>query len=173
MKQANSLGLHPALNVLISAAILLGITIVIVGIVVLLNKILGILVGLLAGLVWFVATPKLLGNLIASFVNAAHIYKPAMKLVGNGELNPSYIGRNVICKGLAVVDEHNKRLYVNGVLYSFADVKSLASEENYVEIVFKQGAVPVHKIWFDSQRDSDVFYHRLGNNLGFSVALSK
>lgn len=171
-----NLGGHPAWNIAKASGMLFGVTVFVVCVALLMNKIVGIIVGLLLGLLWtFALGPTLLGKLIAASINS-RVYKEAGKLIAEGKLVAGYFGRNLSCEGLAVVDEQNKRLYLNGHLYDFGDIKSIqpgwitkrTETKHYVEIIVKHGAAPMQKVWFDGEHAATTFCHRLGNNLGFA-----
>lgn len=170
-----NLGGHPAWNAVKMVVILSVISAVVAGGDFLMHDKLT-LVGLLAELLWyFMGAFFLLRAILYSITSG--VYKKAKRLVDDGKLIVSYIGRKAVaCHGMAVVDEQNRRLYLNGHLYEFADVKSIQSgwekknnsQDHYVEIVVKHGAVPVQKVWFDNDQAATNFSHRLGNSLGFA-----
>jgi hypothetical protein len=98
------------------------------------------------------------------------IYKKTRAAISSGEINPAYVIRNPMeVSGIAVVDEGNKKLMVNGGIFSFSDVKSIRRRSSkMLEIVFNAGATPILCVELDSERSLDVAFHRLSNSLGFS-----
>lgn len=176
MKQEVSLGGHPTFNMLKFALIALGGTIALVGALYFVNGFVAFLIGLMAAAVWtFALGPALLVKIVSSFGYAA-MYKTAQKLVSDGQLIPSFVGRNPNCEGVAVVDEKNKQIYVNGTLYKFSEIKAIESRtenhgrrtQHFVRIIIKHGASPMQNILFDSGPLAQSFYYRLTNSLGFS-----
>ncbi len=168
----DDLGGHPTLNVLKMTALLLLMTAALVGAFVWLHPIVGAVVGFFVALSWMTVGPQQLGKLIASGLNS-RIYNEARRLVANGELTPSYMGRNQVCNGFAVVDEKGQMLYLNGRTLKFADVKSIGCRggskgEHYVEFVLCGGEAPVQKVEFEDLHTAETFYHRLRNTLGFA-----
>lgn len=170
------LGGHPAWNVLKGVAIALLITVLIVaGVYLLVNKTAGGVVGAIAVVLWGLFAFRLPGMFIGALINSG-IYKKARKLVAEGKLLVSYVGRDSICEGFTVVDEQNQCIYVNGHLYNFSDVRSIHSKsrlenstaKHYVEIVVKQGVAPLHKVCFNNEHSATTFYHRLANTLGLA-----
>jgi hypothetical protein len=104
------------------------------------------------------------------------LFNSAKSLIVSGKLDPAYVGRGVTCRGIAVVDEKNKQIFLNGGMCTFDQVKSITtgyvSEQSgfnyYVEIVIIGGANPVHKVFFDGEHSASTFYHRLSNTLNFT-----
>ena len=166
-----NLGGHPMWNLLKMIVLALLLTTIISAGAYLIAKPLGGIVMIIALLLWSLAAFRFPGALIGGLINSRN-YNAAKKLVAEGGLSISYIGRNLNCVGLAVVDDQYRRLYLNGRLYDFADVKSIGRNETaakpYVEIVVKHGETPMKKVWFDSETETTTFYHRLRNSLGFA-----
>jgi hypothetical protein len=177
MKNKINLGGHPAANIAMIAAGIFVLSAIVVGIAFLMNHVVGVIFLLGMGFIWlFAAGPVLVGTFIAALINARD-YRKAKRLVAAGELNASYFGRNNACKGIAIVDESNKRLYLNGQLYDFSNIKSIRlnwtavgrknTREYYIEVVLKSGAAPLQKVSFDGENSANNFYHRLANTLNF------
>ena len=126
---------------------------------------------LLLFFVWCFAWIPFLGMLLASMLNLG-IYNKARNAIRTGNFSPTWIARNTTCTGIIMVDEKNRRLYANGDIFSFDNVRKTGLEmignKNFLEIVVNTGDNPIRRISMDNANDARQHYERLNNSLGFS-----
>lgn len=114
----------------------------------------------------------------------ARVYRLAEMAVAQGSLVPTYVGRDEECSSIVIVDEANKKLYLNGDVYAYADIKSVSTRHStdvaynayqvwtevtpWIEFHLRAGASPLKRVYFDSAAARDNFYARLCNSMNLS-----
>lgn len=136
----------------------------------------------------FVAGLMMLKSLFLAFLywgyGFGRVYRRAGKAVAQGRIVPSYIGRNTECSTIVIVDEANKKLYINGDVFAYTDIKSVARRDSTtaksngyqawtevnprIEFHLHQGANPLKRVLFDSEAERDSFFARLCNSMNLS-----
>lgn len=115
--------------------------------------------------VWIFLGPTLLGQLLASLLRGSVEFAGAKKAIDDGFV-PSYIGRNHLCVGFCMVDEPNRRLFINRQIVPFAAVKSVRADGNRISVTLSTGDHPVQNVRLRSHAAANQFYARLCNSLG-------
>jgi hypothetical protein len=117
--------------------------------------------------------PVYFGTIMGALINGGRYYTPAIDAVASGEINCTYALRGSICKGgVLIVDDGQRRLWLNGEVLGFDDVKSVGwrsvNREHALNITLRKGASPVTSLHFDTQQQAENACGRLSNTLGFS-----
>ncbi|MHB8975523.1 MAG: hypothetical protein ACYDAI_02520 [Trichloromonadaceae bacterium] len=95
-------------------------------------------------------------------------YRQAKKLILNGNIEPTYIGKNGNWSTLMIVDEKNGKIFLNGDIHNFDAIRSIQRKSsNNIYVTLKTGETPVDNIRLDSEREVVMFYQRLMNTLQF------
>lgn len=95
-------------------------------------------------------------------------YKKARKLILDGTIEPSYIGKNGNWSTLMIVDENNSQVYLNGKIHRFNDIRGFQRKtKSTLHVFLKRGEVPVSAVTLDGEREAIIFYERLKNTLQF------
>lgn len=106
-------------------------------------------------------------QLPAAFLNQRVIFRPAVAAVLAGAITVDWAIQGENGNGIVLVDETGRRLYVNGAVHPFADIKqvewSTAGEVAYLRIVLRLGEDPVRTIRMPSHRAAAQMGHRLHN----------
>jgi hypothetical protein len=117
----------------------------------------------------FLGIPSLIlfPAMLGAAIRGNRFYKPAVRAVRNAEIYASFVGRGFTCKGIAVVDEPKRKIYINGGIYDFSDVESIGvgCEEKlgYLDFMLKKGTSPTQRVLFDSELEAQNFRQRLFN----------
>lgn len=140
-----------------------------------------IIVAFVAALLTFQSLVRLAGYWLRGY---GRVYRQAEIAVAHGSIVPSYVGRDAECSSIVVVDETNKKLFINGGLFAFADIKSVGTRSStevvadayqarttttpWIEFHLRAGANPLKRVYFDSVAARDNFYARLCNSMNLS-----
>ncbi len=128
-------------------------------------------IGFIVGFFWIIGTIASLVAVLLALAARRH-FKPALAAVLAGELNVSWFfyGHGY---GLVVVDELGRKLFVNGSIRDFADVKEIewttSGKPAHLRVVLRSGANPVLTVPLSSSDDASLVGHRLHNALGFAA----
>lgn len=104
-------------------------------------------------------------------------YRRARKAIQNGMIDPDWAVRGAACTTIAMVDEKTRRIYINGTVYDFDDVKNLGWVSNpndpyagyALDFYMRSGSMPVNRIEFGNEHDMRQALGRLSNVLGIHV----
>ncbi len=125
------------------------------------------LIGVLLGAVGTLLVPVVLVTLFLSLIPGGH-FKQAVAAVQAGDLAVSWLFYG-LGTGMVVVDEPGRRLFINGSIHGFDEVKEIewttSGRPANLRIVLSSGAMPVQTVPLRSSDDASSVGHRLHNAL--------
>lgn len=99
-------------------------------------------------------------------------YSRAKAAVREGRISVTYYLRDFMGDNLIVVDEPGRRLFVNGTVVDFDQIKNLGWEsgnkKHRLTVTLKSGVDPILSADLGSEDKLKSSFERLGNTLGFS-----
>lgn len=103
-------------------------------------------------------------------------YGAARRALEQGAIDPDWAVRGSACLGIALVDEKNRRLYVNGDVFPFEDVRQVAwaaaatgSSHNTIDFMMRTGPRPFRRVVLDSGEDVMAAFARISNALDLTA----
>ncbi|MGF7213646.1 hypothetical protein GGE65_008292 [Skermanella aerolata] len=119
-------------------------------------------------ILWCISLPFVIGSALAALLNTS-VYRKAQSAVRNGDVTPTWVVRNFLCNSILIVDEGHKKLYINGKICNYADVKTIECSQhkgkNFLSIILKKGQNPVNNIMMDDEASAKQAFERLENSL--------
>ena len=169
---SKALGGHPFRRFVGNLAKLLGASLIVVIVLCFMGPV-GKIFALLVVGAWTILILFALGRGIAAVVNGGRHFDPAVDAVLSGQIGISYAVRGVLCTGgIAVVDENQRRVWLNGRVMEFGDITTVRWEtqgnKHHLLITAKSGAEPVTTLVFDADGEMRQAYARLCNSFGLT-----
>jgi len=169
---AKALGGHPFRRFVGNLGKLLGASLIVVIVLSFMGPV-GKIFALLVLGAWTILILFALGRGIGAVVNGGRFFDPAVDAVLSGQIGISYAVRGVLCTGgIAVVDENQRRVWLNGRVMEFGDITTVRWEtqgnKHHLLITAKSGAEPVTTLVFDADGEMRQAYARLCNSFGLT-----
>lgn len=112
---------------------------------------------------------------IAALVNYSRCYKRAQKAVNDGSLRPTWYVRTPVCAGIIIVDETNRKIFINKYTYDFDDVTEIGGwylrhwlfGAHWINITVKNDPTPVKSVKVGNENTFQQVRARLAHSLEF------
>jgi hypothetical protein len=132
-----------------------------------------IMVATLGIFAWILLAIVMVVLTLASLANTS-TYVRAKRAVTTGAIRPDWVVRGTVCNGIALVDEGNRKIFVNDGVYDFDDVKELAWRivpnrkvmNFFLDFTMRAGTAPHKRVQLDTEAQLMQAHARLTNVLG-------
>lgn len=170
------LGPSPLLTTLAIWAAIFGLVVAIIGLMVASGDAALMFVGLLASPVLVIMLFPFARAFGSAMAGQLVHYGPARRALERGEIDPAWAVRGSACLGIALLDEKNRRLYANGDVFPFEDVRQVAwaaaatgSPHNTIDFMMRTGPLPFRRVVLDSGEDVMAAFARISNALDLTA----